>query len=316
VETLYLNELHWRGRVDEHVFVVWAALAAEGAFPRLRRIDVTEGCLTNAPVLRTAFHDLCRCVCVTSLILRINIASAEHFLGERDRAGLGYLQELHLICELSGSTSYLFQLNEKVLLDDVAGWLVQASAIHTLMLRGSVRCADLARLPCASTLRTLYISCCPGPGFTEDIATRVAFPRLQDLDIVAYDANFQLTHILLESCTSLETISIRHYSAHGKLLPTVANTDVHALFAHIGAQPALRTLTLRMRMAVEPAAFWELMPSLPRLTRLCVPLAQLSTDTATDMHVRCPNVQQFQFALGPKTISLAQAMASCTLTSA
>jgi hypothetical protein len=241
VETLYLNELHWRGRVDEHVFVVWAALAAEGAFPRLRRIDVTEGCLTNAPVLRTAFHDLCRCVCVTSLILRINIASAEHFLGERDRAGLGYLQELHLICELSGSTSYLFQLNEKVLLDDVAGWLVQASAIHTLMLRGSVRCADLARLPCASTLRTLYISCCPGPGFTEDIATRVAFPRLQDLDIVAYDANFQLTHILLESCTSLETISIRHYSAHGKLLPTVANTDVHALFAHIGAQPALRT---------------------------------------------------------------------------
>jgi hypothetical protein len=58
------------------------------------------------------------------------------------------------------------------------------------------------------------------------------------------------------------------------------------------------------------------MPSLPRLTRLCVPLAQLSTDAVTDMHVRCPNVRQFQFALGPKTISLAQAIASCTLTSA
>jgi hypothetical protein len=217
-----VDELLWySGHVDEGVFVVWAALVADGAFPRLRSIHVTKRCLlsfeeltlsvrnsrmaearfserglTNAPMCRAAFDNLCRCASATELVMKIDRVSAEYFGGAQDCAGLPHLQQLRLICELSGTVNYRDQLNDATLLDHVASWLSRASSIHTLTLVGPVRCADLARLPCANTLRTLRLILCPGPGYIQEAAAPVVLPQLRDLDLVVYFLHLQLTHVL------------------------------------------------------------------------------------------------------------------------
>jgi hypothetical protein len=336
-----VDELLWySGHIDEGVFVVWAALVADGAFPRLRSIHVTERCLlsfeeftssvrnsrmgearfserglTNAP--RAAFDDLCRCASVTELMMKIDHVSAEYFGSAQDCASLPHLQQLWLICELSGRVNYQDQFNDATLLDRVASWLSRASAIHTLKLAGPVRCADLARLPCASTLRTLHLMLCPGPGYIQEASTPVFFPQLRDLNVVVYFMHLQLTHVLLESCMGLETVCIRRSSGlDWESEPSLSVDHVRALFARVSAHTALHTLSLRLAMAVEPTAFWALVPSLPRLTRLCVPLAQLSADTVPDMRARCPGVRHFEFRSGSETIPLAQALSLCALASA
>jgi hypothetical protein len=338
-----VDELLWySGHVDEGVFVVWAALVADGAFPRLRSIHVTERCLlsfeeltssvrnsrmaearfserglTNAPNCRAAFDDLCRCASATELMMKIDGVSAEYFGSAQDCASLPHLQQLWLICELSGRVNYRDQFNDATLLDHVASWLSRASAIHTLKLTGPVRCADLARLPCASTLRTLHLMHCPGPGYIQEASTPMFFPQLRDLNVVVYFMHLQLTHVLLESCTGLETVCIRRSSGlRWESEPSLSVDDVQALFARVSAHTALHTLTLRLPMAVEPTVFWALVPSLPRLTRLCVPLAQLSADIVPDMHARCPSVQHFEFLSGSETIPLAQALPLCMHASA
>jgi hypothetical protein len=338
-----VDELLWySGHVDEGVFVVWAALVADGAFPRLRSIYVTERYLlsfeeltssvrhsrmvkarfserglTNTPNCRPAFEDLCRCASVTELSITIDITSAEYLESAQKRASLPHLQQLWLICELSGRVDYRDQFNDATLLNHVASWLSRASAIHTLKLAGPVRCADLARLPCASTLRTLHLMHCPGPGYIQEASTPVFFPQLRDLNVVVHFMHLQLTHVLLESCTGLETVCIRRSSGlRWESEPSLSVDDARALFARISAHENLRTLTLRLPMAVNPTTFWGLVPSLPRLTRLSVPLAQLSVDTVPDMHARCPSVQHFEFLSGSETIPLAQALPLRMLASA